>query len=202
MGVRRFFLLSFRFRPFHAPLLSLLYLEQFWGVVRPGPPSESIRAEFQVRLMKFNHSQHMKFISPLCGGSASPVWVLQFPSFGCVLHQLLCMCKTCNDFTHHDSTEMSRDREFGFFSGGTMPEWCKARRDTEVKVQALFQRVGFLCMYSMWGWICSGLGYSARFPSLNHGGSLAHLPPSCALALSFTVSSWRRPRGLWGAQLL
>lgn len=69
-------------------------------------------------------------VVPLCGDSSSLVWaewVLQFPSFGCMLHQLLCLCKTRDDFTHHDSTEMSEDREFGF-SGGTMS--CKARRDT------------------------------------------------------------------------
>lgn len=78
--------------------------------------------------------------------------MLQIPSFGYVLHQLLlCLCKSCNEFTHHDSTEMSRDHEYGVFrrhharvmqgEGGI--EGCR--------LSELFRRVGVLCMYSVLG---------------------------------------------------
>lgn len=50
-------------------------------------------------------------------GLAWAQWVLQFPSFGCVLHRLSCLCKICNDVTHHDSTEMSQDREWRWLTG-------------------------------------------------------------------------------------
>lgn len=137
-------------------MLSPPYLKQFRGAVKPRPPSESMQAEFQVRLTKVQPLQNLMFlVSPLSGDSSSLVWaewVLQFPSFGCVLHQLLCLCKTCNDLTHHDSTEMSQDHEFEF-SGGTMPmmqgeegysKWgCRPTKQ--------FRRVALLCLCSSWG---------------------------------------------------
>lgn len=110
-------------------------------------------------------------------------WMLQSPSFGSVLHLLLCLCKTCN-VIHHDSIEMSQDRDFGF-PGGTKSHRCKLRRDTVSKcagwLNCFGEYVGLLCKYSIWGWICSCLKYSARFPSLNISGcdpvSLAHHYP-------------------------
>lgn len=128
-------------------------------------------------------------------------WVLQFPSFGCVLHQLLCLCKTCDDFTHHDSTEMSEDRAFWIFQEA--PCWGDAGRGGLQGVCRLpepFSASGFT-LYVQFMWV--NLWYSARFPSLNQGGChlvpSAHLFPSCALTHFFTVSSFRAPPAALGA---
>lgn len=66
----------------------------------------------------------------LRGHSSSLVWawwVLQFPSSGCAVCQLLCLVYTRDDLTHHESTEMSQDLKFGIY-GGTVS--CRARSET------------------------------------------------------------------------
>lgn len=102
----------FRFRTHPS---SPLNLKQFRAVVKPRHPSRASSPSGK----KIQPLQRVNLVAVrLRSGSSSLVWAewaLQFPSFGCVLHQLLCLCKTCNVFTHHDSTEMSEDREFGFF---------------------------------------------------------------------------------------
>lgn len=94
------------------------------------PFSFCTRPSHQVRLAKPSHSDSV--VVRLRGDGSSLVWAewaLQFPSFGCVLHQLLCLCKTCNVFAHRDSTRNVRTVNLGFFlSRATMS--CKARRVT------------------------------------------------------------------------
>lgn len=126
--------LSFPFHPFrsfHTHRLSPLCSEQFRGVVKPWPPSRVHTSRVSSPSDETEPFRDMR-VGLLRGHSSSLARAeraLQFPSFGCVLHQLLCLCKTRKDFTHHDSTEMSQDREFGF-SGATTPERCEVRRGT------------------------------------------------------------------------
>lgn len=89
----------------------------------------------QVSLTKFNHLRKWYLLSSLAPqGRSSLVWAERsfspFP-LGCVLHLLLCLCKTCNDFTiftvipQKCHTTMTLD-----FQGA--PRWrCKVRRETE-----------------------------------------------------------------------
>lgn len=68
----------------------------------------------------------------LYGDSPSLVWterMLKLPSFGCVLHLPLCLCKTCN-IAHHDSTEMSQDQDEPYQTDarrGGIDQVCRSR---------------------------------------------------------------------------
>lgn len=128
MGVRRFFCCFFlSIAPFHTHLLSPLFFKTVQGRGQTMCPFRVHTSQVSSPLDRIQAHQTTTAVQPALWGQFSSEglvwaeWVLQFPSFGCVLHQLLCLCKTCNDFTHHDSSEMSQDHESGF-SGGTMLE--------------------------------------------------------------------------------
>lgn len=112
------------FCPFLSVLVTPPSLISAAPVQRCSQTSPSLRVK--VFLSEFDRFREWLLLSSLsllrdvhleCGQSRhfSPL------PLGCVLHLLLCLCKTCNDFTHRDSSEMSHDHESGF------PGWLPAK---------------------------------------------------------------------------
>lgn len=207
-GVRHFCLVWFH--PFRTHLLSPLNLKQFRAVVKPRHP---VKSPYKPSIK----SVWPNSTTPTCEFCCRPaLWGQLVFSVGRVgasvpflwLHAPPAVVPVQNSRRLYPPWFHRNVRRpwIWVFRRHHVMQGEEGYRKEGCRLTELFQRVRFLCMYSIWGWICSCLGYSDRFPSLNQGGfhpvSSAHLSP---LVHSHTPSLC--PLGPWlqafmGSQLL